>query len=133
MHAATHRPGVNPPSRALRARRPNLPEDARMNSFSLPDFGLAASFALGALVFALCALSAYQFWQLRFALPKRFKVLEDALRVYNSANATLGCRITELDTALQQSRTALPAQPAEPAVRAVQGAAQLYEARAAAS
>ena len=104
-----------------------------MSSFSLPGVDLVVVTVMAACVLALAVAAGYLLWQLRIVVPKRLKLMEDALRVYNSANATLGCRITELESALQQVRHAPPAQPVEaapPPLRIVQSAAERYESRA---
>jgi hypothetical protein len=100
-----------------------------MTSITLPVIGLTVSIAAAVLVLLLGAVAGIGIWQSRVVLPRRIKLLEDTLRVYNGANATLGCRLAELETALLQSR-ARPAiagapEPVTPP-RVAQSAAQRY-------
>lgn len=72
--------------------------------------------ALGALAISLVALAVFCIHSLRRALPQRLARLEEALRIYNSANANLGRQLAELEASLAQLRAppaaAIAAQPA---------------------
>jgi len=85
---------------------------------------------------ALAGLAAYCVHMLQRGLPRRIARLEEALRVYNSANATLGRQVAELETALAALREA-PSPAARPAAQSPEtragavSAAERYELRAA--
>jgi hypothetical protein len=86
---------------------------------------------LGVLALGLVALCAWGFRQ-RLVLVQRVQRLEDALRVYNAANASLGRQLAEVEGAVEALRAKLavpaPAAPA-PEARPVPTAAQRYGAR----
>jgi hypothetical protein len=58
--------------------------------------------ALGLAALALLAFVAWCIHALHHALPRRIARLEEALRVYNTANAALGRQLAELEAAVQR-------------------------------
>jgi hypothetical protein len=77
---------------------------------------------------ALAALASWVAYQLRRVVPLRLQRLEDALRVYNSANASLGRQLAETEEALRALRGA-----SAPAAAPFAQQMQLAEAMAAAA
>lgn len=75
-----------------------------------PDLLSLTGAGIAALV--VVAFAAWCVHTLRHAMPRRIARLEEALRVYNTANASLGREVAELEVAVRQLRAQLESQQA---------------------
>ena len=91
---------------------------------------LVSQFAVALLTLSLGALAMFCVHALRRVVPQRIARLEEALRVYNTANATLGRQLAELEATVARLREGQATRPvAAEEARPAPSAAQRYGIR----